>query len=296
MYRELLLVLSYADYYPFGWKIPGRQSSSSNGYRLGYQGQFAEEDQETGLNQFEARLYDPRIGRWLTTDPAGQFHSPYLGMGNNPIGGVDKDGGVAVQVVTGVIGALVNTGITLYVMADDANGISNIDWNGKALTRVGAAFITGGLAGSGLSGSVVSSLLGNGSDQFIKNDFSFENFDLVEFGTSGGGALVGGLAGDALVDSRWIKSLIDANVARGVIQNGEVVQGVVNEMIKKGTASTIGSYAGWQLGNFFSDGINNMIDSFSSSTLEISNFGTHRVDGVVTGGVPLNEVVVTPSN
>ena len=85
-------ILSYADYYPFGWKIPGRQSSSSNGYRFGYQGQFAEEDKETGLNQFEARLYDPRIGRWLTTDPAGQFFSPYLGMGNNPIMSVDPDG------------------------------------------------------------------------------------------------------------------------------------------------------------------------------------------------------------
>lgn len=30
--------------------------------------------------------------RWLTPDPAGQFHSPYLGMGNNPVSGVDPDG------------------------------------------------------------------------------------------------------------------------------------------------------------------------------------------------------------
>ena len=30
--------------------------------------------------------------RWLSPDPAGQFHSPYLGMGNNPISGVDPDG------------------------------------------------------------------------------------------------------------------------------------------------------------------------------------------------------------
>lgn len=30
--------------------------------------------------------------RWLAPDPAGQFYSPYLGMGNNPINGTDPDG------------------------------------------------------------------------------------------------------------------------------------------------------------------------------------------------------------
>ncbi len=70
--------------------MPGRQKGSS--YRFGYQGQFAEKDDETGLNQFEAREYDPRIMRWMVTDPAGQYWSPYKGMGNNPISGVDPDG------------------------------------------------------------------------------------------------------------------------------------------------------------------------------------------------------------
>ena len=38
---------------------------------------------------------DGRLGRWLTTDPAGQYASPYLGMGNNPISSVDSDGALA---------------------------------------------------------------------------------------------------------------------------------------------------------------------------------------------------------
>ena len=59
-------------------------------YRYAYQGQ--EKDPETGKEAFELRLWDSRIGRWLTTDPAGQYSSPYLGMGNNPINGVDPDG------------------------------------------------------------------------------------------------------------------------------------------------------------------------------------------------------------
>ena len=84
-------VYSYADYYPFGMPMPGRQVTTGN-YRFGYQGQFAEFDQEINQNQFEARLWDAWIGRWTAPDPAGQFYSPYLGMGNNPISYVDPDG------------------------------------------------------------------------------------------------------------------------------------------------------------------------------------------------------------
>jgi RHS repeat-associated protein len=61
-------------------------------YRYGYQGQYAEADEETGWNSFELRNYDSKIGKWLSPDPAGQFASPYNGMGNNPVNGVDPDG------------------------------------------------------------------------------------------------------------------------------------------------------------------------------------------------------------
>ncbi|PXX95180.1 hypothetical protein DF185_22645 [Marinifilum breve] len=87
-----LKLISAADYYPFGMIMPNR-STTPGEYRFGYQGQFAEKDEETGYNQFELRLWDGRLGRWLTTDPYEQFHSPYLGMGNSPLMGVDPDGG-----------------------------------------------------------------------------------------------------------------------------------------------------------------------------------------------------------
>lgn len=61
-------------------------------YRYGYQGQFAEKDEETGWNHFELREYDPVIGRWTSTDPYGQYWSPYIGMGNDPVNGTDPDG------------------------------------------------------------------------------------------------------------------------------------------------------------------------------------------------------------
>jgi RHS repeat-associated protein len=86
---------AYTDYYPFGMAMPDRVWISgllSEAYRFGYQGQFAEKDPETKYSQFEARLYDGRIGRWMIPDPAGQYWSPYLGMGNNWVSGVDPDG------------------------------------------------------------------------------------------------------------------------------------------------------------------------------------------------------------
>ena len=58
------------------------------------QNDFLKVKEETGsTNSFELRLWDSRIGRWMSPDPYGQFASPYLGMGNNPINGVDPDGG-----------------------------------------------------------------------------------------------------------------------------------------------------------------------------------------------------------
>lgn len=81
---------SYTDYYPFGSPMPGRNIVGD--YRYAYQGQ--EKDPETGMEAFELRLWDSRIGRWLTTDPYGQYASPYLGMGNNPISRIDPDGGM----------------------------------------------------------------------------------------------------------------------------------------------------------------------------------------------------------
>lgn len=46
----------------------------------------------TGLYYFNQRYYDPRIGRFLSEDPAGQAFNPYLYAGNNPMMYTDPDG------------------------------------------------------------------------------------------------------------------------------------------------------------------------------------------------------------
>ncbi|MEM9338618.1 MAG: RHS repeat-associated core domain-containing protein [Bacteroidota bacterium] len=85
------------DYYPFGLAQEARTFDRTGGYRLGYQGDFAEYDKETGWNHFEVRELDPVMGRWLSVDPARQFWSPYVSMGNNPINAFDPDGAFAVD-------------------------------------------------------------------------------------------------------------------------------------------------------------------------------------------------------
>jgi RHS repeat-associated protein len=86
--------IGMADYYPHGSIMPGRSwNAEADKYRFNYQGQFAEKDDETSYNNFELRDYDGLIGRWLNRDPYNQYHSPYIGMGNNPINFIDPSGG-----------------------------------------------------------------------------------------------------------------------------------------------------------------------------------------------------------
>ncbi len=86
------LVQQATDYGAWG-DVLREQKADETAYRYGYQGQFAEKDEETGWNHFELREYDPVIGRWLVIDPKRQHWSPYLAMSNNPVSGIDPDGG-----------------------------------------------------------------------------------------------------------------------------------------------------------------------------------------------------------
>jgi RHS repeat-associated protein len=51
-----------------------------------------EYDDETGLHNFRARIYDSVLMRFYQVDPAEQFASPYIYCGDNPIQYVDPDG------------------------------------------------------------------------------------------------------------------------------------------------------------------------------------------------------------
>jgi RHS repeat-associated protein len=120
---NVLSLTAKTDYYPFGMPMPNRHTTDNN-YRYAFQGQ--EKDNETGMEAFELRLWDGRIGRWLTVDPYHEFFSPYVGMGNNPISLIDPDGGSTTP--TDFVNT--KTGETVYINdgMDQVVFVNDKDW------------------------------------------------------------------------------------------------------------------------------------------------------------------------
>ncbi len=89
-------VVSYSDYLPFGQIMPNKHGDD-NQYRYGFNGKEKIDEMEGDGNSYDfgARMYDPRIGRWLSLDPLmDQFPwmSPFVGFDNNPILYIDPYG------------------------------------------------------------------------------------------------------------------------------------------------------------------------------------------------------------
>ncbi|MEQ9287075.1 MAG: RHS repeat-associated core domain-containing protein [Cyclobacteriaceae bacterium] len=105
--NNTLQVVGAKDYYPFGLPIAGTEywNEGRKSYKYGYQGVFSEQQEETKWNTFALRSYDPALGRIISSDPAGQFASPYLGMANNPANYTDPSGAVAGAIAHSIFGA-----------------------------------------------------------------------------------------------------------------------------------------------------------------------------------------------
>jgi RHS repeat-associated protein len=118
--------------------MPGRMIRNGKAYRYGYQGEFAETDEETGKPAFQLRIYDPRINRWMSPDPAGQYHSPYMAMGNNWITRTDPDGGEDIY-------ELQDDGTTKLIELTDDNFDILLDKEGVHIGQVNKGFLSDGL-------------------------------------------------------------------------------------------------------------------------------------------------------
>lgn len=117
------------DYYPYG--LPTSNSWRAPGYidpGLLYQSSYASLDSLTGYYDFLSRSYDPVLGRFFAVDPAGQFASPYAGMGNMPHWGTDPNG----EIFGFIAGALLATAGQAGVQSLNGNGSfwSNVQNNG----------------------------------------------------------------------------------------------------------------------------------------------------------------------
>jgi RHS repeat-associated protein len=89
-------VLSYSDYYPFGMLVPNRHKTGDD-YRYGFNGKEMDNEVKGEGTQYDYgfRIYDPRIGKFLSEDPLFRsyaWYTPYQFAGNRPINSIDLDG------------------------------------------------------------------------------------------------------------------------------------------------------------------------------------------------------------
>ena len=76
---------------------PGRKYSAGDAYRYGFNGKENDNEVKGESNQqdYGMRIYDPRLGRFLSVDPLVASYpswSPYPFAMNRPIDGIDLDG------------------------------------------------------------------------------------------------------------------------------------------------------------------------------------------------------------
>jgi RHS repeat-associated protein len=93
-------IVNANDYTPFGSLMTGRKySAATSKYRYGFNGKENDNDVkgvEGSQQDYGLRIYDPRLGRFLSVDPLTDDYpelTPYQFAGNNPIKFIDLDGG-----------------------------------------------------------------------------------------------------------------------------------------------------------------------------------------------------------
>jgi RHS repeat-associated protein len=125
-------IINANDYYAFGGQMPGRSFALDNiAYRYGFNGK--ENDNEvkgTGNQQdYGMRIYDPRIGKFLSVDPITKQYpelTPYQFASNTPVWAIDMDGleGMAATGINGQ-GMVINKDDAKKINAEIEKWVSN---------------------------------------------------------------------------------------------------------------------------------------------------------------------------
>ena len=186
-------IVSSQDYYAFGAVHSAERRSVGLNNKYQYQGKEWQADLNLALYDFHARQYDPYLGRFTSIDPQSQFASGYVGMGNNPVIGVDPDGEWVNFVIGAVVGgvggystgkALGKTGWDLFAYTIAGAGI------GAATSGIGTAVTASTSASLGAAGSTIVGGAAAGT-------FNGAAMAALGNGSIGQGALYGGIGGIA---------------------------------------------------------------------------------------------------
>jgi len=104
--------------------MPERKFAASNQYRYGFNGK--ENDNELkgngNVQDYGMRMYDPRLGKFLSVDPLTQsypWYTPYQFAGNKPIWCVDLDGLEEYYTTNGTLIGKYGTSNEQRIVSDD---------------------------------------------------------------------------------------------------------------------------------------------------------------------------------
>jgi len=103
-------------YYPFGMTIPGSVETAAFENKNLYNSKELMDEHNLNVYDYGARNYDPQLGRWLQVDPADEFNSPYVYVGNMPTIAVDPDGRAAHLAFRELSGFLGNFGNHSFIV------------------------------------------------------------------------------------------------------------------------------------------------------------------------------------
>jgi len=169
-------------------------------------------DRETDLYYLKTRYYDPKTGRFISSDHTSFLREDivnglnlYAYCGNNPVMNVDPDGTffftgtfIAMLVVGAVVGAAV--GATASIVTQGiSNGWDNISWAqvgwAAGMGAIGGALMMTGLGKGWMATSMMAlGAINSAGSQLISSAWDFSSLDVASVLTS---AAIGGLVGFA---------------------------------------------------------------------------------------------------
>jgi RHS repeat-associated protein len=134
-----------------------------------------------GLYSFGKRFYDPTLGRWISTDPAGLIDGTnlYAYLQNDPLRNFDPTGEFAIPLLSWAIGGAAFCPVTLGVIAAVGVGyaacwsVQQMINNGSVQPGTAGFTIATGVAGA-LTTSLVNNSLEGNARPFARSDYIVE--------------------------------------------------------------------------------------------------------------------------
>jgi RHS repeat-associated protein len=224
-------VVSATDNYVFGMTMPGR-SYQSDKYRYGFNGKEKDKDISEGGQDYGMRIYDARIGRFLSVDPIAQEYpelTPYQFASNTPIQAIDLDGlEAATLTYQARVTAILVTGSVSLGVAVDVKGNFHLFYQWSAGIGVGL-YGGAGLSAAFFPTASADNLMGSGFNAggslglggvsvsldlsvSVSTDDATGKLNGAKLGVSGGGKLGPSLGAELHMDYSNSTSVLNGNL------------------------------------------------------------------------------------